>query len=179
MKRPESGTAKPITDLEKEPHKTFIFPEAIFTAVTAYQNQLVSLALFLATVTRFYSFHLPSPVPFLLLFFPLLSLLSLLGPFRFFLTRSSTRRSRSALPRRDASRVFHVPPGTVLSLSLSISLSSSLACSSLGPSLRIIVSSLPIETYKLSYPWAATFSSRSQRIRSPSRIFDLPARHLN
>ena len=68
VKRPESGTAKPITDLEKEPHKTFIFPEAIFTAVTAYQNQLVSLALFLATVTRFYSFHLPSPVPFLLLF---------------------------------------------------------------------------------------------------------------
>lgn len=127
VKRPESGTAKPITDLEKEPHKTFIFPEAIFTAVTAYQNQLVSLALFLATVTRFYSFHLACPVPFLLLFFPLLSLLSLLGPFRFFLTRSSTRRSRSAqprraAPRRDASRVFHVPPGTVLSLSLSLAL---------------------------------------------------------
>lgn len=31
-----------ITDLQKEEHKTFIFPEAIFTAVTAYQNQLVS-----------------------------------------------------------------------------------------------------------------------------------------
>ena len=31
-----------ITDLDKEEHKTFIFPEAIFTAVTAYQNQLVS-----------------------------------------------------------------------------------------------------------------------------------------
>lgn len=32
-----------ITDLNKEEHKTYIFPEAIFTAVTAYQNQLVSL----------------------------------------------------------------------------------------------------------------------------------------
>ncbi|KAL0133202.1 hypothetical protein PUN28_000752 [Cardiocondyla obscurior] len=31
-----------ITDLEKEEHKTFIFPEAIFTAVTAYQNQLIT-----------------------------------------------------------------------------------------------------------------------------------------
>jgi len=51
VKRPDSGTAKPIVDLEKEPHKTFIFPEAIFTAVTAYQNQLVSFTLFLATVT--------------------------------------------------------------------------------------------------------------------------------
>ncbi|EGI66888.1 T-box transcription factor TBX20, partial [Acromyrmex echinatior] len=40
VKRPDSGTTKPIVDLEKEPHKTFIFPEAIFTAVTAYQNQL-------------------------------------------------------------------------------------------------------------------------------------------
>lgn len=51
VKRPDSSTAKPIVDLEKEPHKTFIFPEAIFTAVTAYQNQLVSFTLFLATVT--------------------------------------------------------------------------------------------------------------------------------
>ncbi|KAK1132443.1 T-box protein h15 [Melipona bicolor] len=32
-----------ITDLQKEEHKTFVFPEAIFTAVTAYQNQLVSM----------------------------------------------------------------------------------------------------------------------------------------
>ncbi|XP_034945678.1 T-box transcription factor TBX20-like [Chelonus insularis] len=31
-----------ITDLSKEEHKTFIFPEAIFTAVTAYQNQLIT-----------------------------------------------------------------------------------------------------------------------------------------
>ncbi|XP_015592652.1 T-box transcription factor TBX20 [Cephus cinctus] len=33
---------EPITDLHKEEHKTFIFPEAIFTAVTAYQNQLIT-----------------------------------------------------------------------------------------------------------------------------------------
>ncbi|KAG5313613.1 TBX20 factor, partial [Acromyrmex insinuator] len=31
-----------ITDLQKEEYKTFIFPEAIFTAVTAYQNQLIT-----------------------------------------------------------------------------------------------------------------------------------------
>ncbi|XP_011300175.1 T-box transcription factor TBX20 [Fopius arisanus] len=31
-----------INDLNKEEHKTFIFPEAIFTAVTAYQNQLIT-----------------------------------------------------------------------------------------------------------------------------------------
>lgn len=43
VKRPDSGAKDPIEDLEREPHKTFVFPEAIFTAVTAYQNQLVSL----------------------------------------------------------------------------------------------------------------------------------------
>lgn len=42
VKRPDSGSMDPIVDLELEPHKTFVFPEAIFTAVTAYQNQLVS-----------------------------------------------------------------------------------------------------------------------------------------
>ncbi|XP_028047969.1 T-box transcription factor TBX20 [Monomorium pharaonis] len=31
-----------ITDLQKEEHKTFVFKEAIFTAVTAYQNQLIT-----------------------------------------------------------------------------------------------------------------------------------------
>lgn len=31
-----------ISDLQKEEYKTFIFPEAIFTAVTAYQNQLIT-----------------------------------------------------------------------------------------------------------------------------------------
>jgi T-box protein 20 len=32
----------PITDLEAEEYRTYIFPESVFTAVTAYQNQLVS-----------------------------------------------------------------------------------------------------------------------------------------
>lgn len=44
--RPDSGTGGPILDLEQEPYKTFVFPEAIFTAVTAYQNQLVSCSLY-------------------------------------------------------------------------------------------------------------------------------------
>ncbi|ENN77446.1 hypothetical protein YQE_06270, partial [Dendroctonus ponderosae] len=41
VKRPE-GSSGNVTDLENEEYKTFIFPETIFTAVTAYQNQLVS-----------------------------------------------------------------------------------------------------------------------------------------
>ncbi|XP_050511152.1 T-box transcription factor TBX20-like isoform X2 [Diabrotica virgifera virgifera] len=41
VKRPE-GTAGAVTDLENEEYKTFIFPETIFTAVTAYQNQLIT-----------------------------------------------------------------------------------------------------------------------------------------
>ncbi|KYB27173.1 T-box transcription factor TBX20 [Tribolium castaneum] len=32
----------PITDLEQEQYRTFIFPESVFTAVTAYQNQLIT-----------------------------------------------------------------------------------------------------------------------------------------
>ena len=32
---------KYLVDLDKEEHKTFVFPETTFTAVTAYQNQLV------------------------------------------------------------------------------------------------------------------------------------------
>lgn len=42
VKRHESNVSAPITDLEVEEYKTFIYPETIFTAVTAYQNQLVS-----------------------------------------------------------------------------------------------------------------------------------------
>jgi hypothetical protein len=34
----------PITDLEAEEYHTYIFPESVFTAVTAYQNQLVRSA---------------------------------------------------------------------------------------------------------------------------------------
>ena len=40
--RPDGSNA-PITDIEREKYRTYIFPETIFTAVTAYQNQLVSL----------------------------------------------------------------------------------------------------------------------------------------
>lgn len=40
--RREGAISAPITDLEQEEFKTFIFPECVFTAVTAYQNQLVS-----------------------------------------------------------------------------------------------------------------------------------------
>ena len=39
-KNPMDNT--PITDLEKENHHTWIFPETVFTAVTAYQNQLIT-----------------------------------------------------------------------------------------------------------------------------------------
>ncbi|KAE8744937.1 hypothetical protein FOCC_FOCC008437 [Frankliniella occidentalis] len=31
-----------ITDLDQEEHRTYIFPESVFTAVTAYQNQLIT-----------------------------------------------------------------------------------------------------------------------------------------
>lgn len=41
VKRPD-GASGQIIDLDNEEYKTFIFPETVFTAVTAYQNQLVS-----------------------------------------------------------------------------------------------------------------------------------------
>ena len=40
VKRRE-GHNGPVTDIEKEKYRTFVFPETQFTAVTAYQNQLV------------------------------------------------------------------------------------------------------------------------------------------
>lgn len=41
--RPDASSANAaVTDLESEKLRTFVFPESIFTAVTAYQNQLVS-----------------------------------------------------------------------------------------------------------------------------------------
>ena len=40
-KNPQTFNA-PVNDLEQEMHRTFVFPETVFTAVTAYQNQLVS-----------------------------------------------------------------------------------------------------------------------------------------
>ncbi|CAH2067038.1 unnamed protein product, partial [Iphiclides podalirius] len=40
--RREGAINAPIVDLEQEEFKTFIFPECVFTAVTAYQNQLIT-----------------------------------------------------------------------------------------------------------------------------------------
>ena len=40
--RPEGATG-PITDIERERYRSYIYPETIFTAVTAYQNQLVRI----------------------------------------------------------------------------------------------------------------------------------------
>ena len=39
--RPE-GASGPILDIEQEFYRSYIFPETIFTAVTAYQNQLIT-----------------------------------------------------------------------------------------------------------------------------------------
>ena len=36
------GEHGPVTDIEKEQYRTFVFPESQFTAVTAYQNQLIT-----------------------------------------------------------------------------------------------------------------------------------------
>ena len=43
----------PITDIESELHRTFVFPETVFTAVTAYQNQLVCFFFFLLSKKSF------------------------------------------------------------------------------------------------------------------------------
>nr|CAD7571590.1 unnamed protein product [Timema californicum] len=51
VKRHESQGNSPITELEAEEFKTFIFPESVFTAVTAYQNQLLSNALVVLSST--------------------------------------------------------------------------------------------------------------------------------
>lgn len=42
VRRMEGDTTRPIVDLEREQFRTYVFPETVFTAVTAYQNQLVS-----------------------------------------------------------------------------------------------------------------------------------------
>ena len=36
------GNCTPVTDIEKEEYRTFVFPETQFTAVTAYQNQCIT-----------------------------------------------------------------------------------------------------------------------------------------
>ena len=42
VQRPENSPNTPITNLENEKYHTYIFPETVFTAVTAYQNQLIT-----------------------------------------------------------------------------------------------------------------------------------------
>lgn len=39
----KEGSSNTLTSLEGEEYRTFRFPETIFIAVTAYQNQLVSI----------------------------------------------------------------------------------------------------------------------------------------
>ena len=36
------GQTDPVTNIEKEQFRTFVFPETQFTAVTAYQNQCIT-----------------------------------------------------------------------------------------------------------------------------------------
>ena len=41
-KKDNQSSAASIQNLEAEEFRTFVFPESVFIAVTAYQNQLVS-----------------------------------------------------------------------------------------------------------------------------------------
>ena len=43
VRRREGTHNDPVRDLEREMYRSFVFPETQFTAVTAYQNQLVSV----------------------------------------------------------------------------------------------------------------------------------------
>jgi T-box protein 20 len=49
VKKKESSGNQPISSLDAEEFKTFIFPESVFIAVTAYQNQLVRYNSFILT----------------------------------------------------------------------------------------------------------------------------------
>ena len=42
MRPIDSPSSVPVTNLEEELYHTYIFPETVFTAVTAYQNQLIT-----------------------------------------------------------------------------------------------------------------------------------------
>lgn len=50
VKKSDTTPAQGPSTLEGELHRTFVFPECVFIAVTAYQNQLVSdvLSLYLS-----------------------------------------------------------------------------------------------------------------------------------
>ena len=43
IKRKESSSCDPVQSLDTEEFRTFVFPETVFIAVTAYQNQLVNV----------------------------------------------------------------------------------------------------------------------------------------
>ena len=42
MRPLDSPNSVPVTNLDEELYHTYIFPETVFTAVTAYQNQLIT-----------------------------------------------------------------------------------------------------------------------------------------
>jgi hypothetical protein len=41
VRRRESEASQPVTNIQEELYRSFVFEETQFTAVTAYQNQLV------------------------------------------------------------------------------------------------------------------------------------------
>jgi T-box protein 20 len=41
VRRREGEAGQPVTNIQQELYRSFVFPETQFTAVTAYQNQLV------------------------------------------------------------------------------------------------------------------------------------------
>ena len=48
----------PVTDLENEEYRTFVFPETVFIAVTAYQTQLVRIYI-TTPIDDLFSFDIP------------------------------------------------------------------------------------------------------------------------
>jgi len=46
-----------VTDLDDEKYRSFVFPESVFTAVTAYQNQLVTIRLYIHIRSRYFFYN--------------------------------------------------------------------------------------------------------------------------
>lgn len=51
IKRGIENSSGQVTNLEAEEYRSFVFPETLFIAVTAYQNQLVSIPKFLYKIS--------------------------------------------------------------------------------------------------------------------------------
>ena len=51
----DSSTPVVITDINQHKHKTWVFSQTVFTAVTAYQNQLVGEHYLRLTNTHYFS----------------------------------------------------------------------------------------------------------------------------